>query len=82
MAHAISLVGWLKHVDYSLSLALSEHVKALQSFIEQGEKFPPPVMWMKVDVRDVALAHIRAAESPTAKVSDCLHLLQIHSHCM
>jgi len=41
---------------------------SLQGFVEGNTVMPVSLTGMKVDVRDVALAHIRAAESPTAQV--------------
>ncbi len=42
---------------------------SLQGFTEGNVIMPTFLTWLKVDVRDVALAHIRAAESSTAQVS-------------
>ena len=41
---------------------------SLQGFVEGNTVMPTSLTGMKVDVRDVALAHIRAAESPIAQV--------------
>ncbi|KAK9804404.1 hypothetical protein WJX72_011202 [[Myrmecia] bisecta] len=39
----------------------------LKTLLEGGADIPGSVIGLKVDVRDVALAHIRAAENPAAK---------------
>lgn len=41
---------------------------SLQGFVEGNTVMPASLTGMKVDVRDVAVAHISAAESPTTQV--------------
>ncbi len=41
---------------------------SLQGFVEGNTVMPASLTAMKVDVRDVALARIRGAESPAAQV--------------